>query len=325
MRFSSSVRLILLLIFLTAMPTAAAASVTVSIKDFKNESGEAALEFKTYLENALSQAGLTCSNSTASLSFSRYSLSGIVKKKTKSTSFSALLTDNFHLEPEIFINGKQIGGKSSQPAAGQLAKSVIKLLSNQSINSIDVDGDSRLTPNAIMALAQIRPGEIASPEKVIAARIILENCGLFEQVQLYLTPSPTGRKLKISVKEKEMVIAGNMPGPGKGVLENILGPPEIDLAQFPIIEKTTIKIPIESNCTGYLASRADDILGRILHSSEKYSPEDIEELIVISAAIRNQIYSYGKSCQNMCIILMKLCSVLDSKTVGIITENLQKK
>lgn len=322
MRFSFSVRLILLLTILTAIPTAASASATISIGDFKNKSGETVFDFKGYLSKALSEAGFTCSNSTSPLPFSRYSLSGIVKKVKKGTSFSAMLTDNFHLEPEVFINGKQIGGKTSQPAAGQLAKSVTKLLSNQAITSIEVNGDSRLTPNAIMALAQIRPGEIATPEKVIAARIILENCGLFEQVQLYLTPGSAGRKLKISVKEKEMVIAGSMPGPGKETLDNILGPAEHDLAKFPVSETT--EIAIESNSTGYLAYRADDILGKISHSNENYLPEEIEELVIISAAIRDQIYSYDKSCQNMGIVLMKLCSVLDSRIVKIITEDLQK-
>ena len=81
------------------------------------------------------------------------------------TSYSALLTDNFHLEPEVFIKGKQIGGSSSEPAANKLADSAAQLISNQSVASIDVSGDSRLTPNAVMALAQILPGEEATPQK----------------------------------------------------------------------------------------------------------------------------------------------------------------
>ncbi|CCO22915.1 cyclic nucleotide-binding protein [Maridesulfovibrio hydrothermalis] len=322
MRFSFSVKLLFLLIVLTALPHAAAASLTsISIGDFKDQSGKPAPEFKSFLSAALTEAGFTVSNSTKpSL---RYTLSGLVKKNRKETSFSAMLSDNYNLEPEVFIEGRQTGGKNSQPAARQLAKSVTRLLSNQTITSIEVTGDLRLTPNAIMALAQILPGETASPEKVIAARIILENCGLFSQSQLYLTPGPNGRKLKISVKEKEMIIAGNMPGPGKAVLDNILGPPTNDLPEFPVTPPASGQNHFNANSTGYLAYQAGMVLEKFTRAENRPTPDGIEKLVSIAAAIRNKIYSYDKSCLNMCVILMKMCSVLDSKTVKCITEELQ--
>ncbi|WP_245577022.1 cyclic nucleotide-binding protein [Maridesulfovibrio zosterae] len=254
----------------------------------------------------------------------RYSISGLIEKSKTNTSFSALLTDNFHLEPEVFIKGKQIGGKTFEPAAKQLAKSVINLLSNQVIMAVEVTGDNRLTPNAIMALAQIVPGEIATPEKIIAARVILENCGLFDQAQLYLTPSRAGRKLKISVKEKEMIVAAGMPGPGKKLLDNILGPPTIDLPEFPVRSGNDKKVYLTANSTGYLAFEADKILAEFSYPTEELNPERIENLVTVAGAIRNKIYSYEKANLDLSIILMKMCSFLDSESVRIITEKLQK-
>ncbi|MBI9111976.1 cyclic nucleotide-binding protein [Maridesulfovibrio ferrireducens] len=326
MRFQSILRLFCFITMLLAFNAiAATASPTIAIDDFKDKSGQPASEFKEFLIKALTDAGFSCSNSSDVKNDVRYTLAGIVKKNKKGTSYSALLTDRFSLEPEVFFNGKQIGGTNTAPAASKLSKSVEKLLSNQIITSVEIFGDSRLTPNAIMALAQIRPGETASPEKLIAGRIILENCGLFENAQLYITPGPEGRKLKITVKEGVMVIANSMPGPGKAVLDNILGPPVNDLPKFPELPEALAQKICSTSSIGFIAHEAEKALAKFELSDSKYTPEDLEYLICVASAIRNKIYSYNRSCNNMCIILLKLCSVLDSKTVRNITTQLQRE
>ncbi len=332
MRFPHILRLLyFIIIFITFSSVAATASPTIFIGEFSDNSGQQVSEFKDFLSIALTKAGFTCCNSSEINQDARYSLSGIVEKKKKGTSYSALLSDNYSLEPDVFFNGKQIGGANASPAASKLSGSIEKLLANQVITSIEVIGDSRLTPNAVMALAQIKPGETASPKKIIAGRIILENCGLFEEAQLYLTPGPEGRALKITIKEGVMVIANSIPGPGKAMLENILGPPTHDLPQFPIAPN---RPRISSgNSTGnattvsmdQLAHEAENALAKFEVNESEYEPEDLENLIDVASAIKNKIYSYDDSCRSMCIILLKLCSVLDSKTMRSLTYHLQNE
>ncbi|NDV26102.1 lipopolysaccharide assembly protein LapB [Desulfovibrio sp. JC010] len=325
MHFSFSVRLLFCAIIISLLPVAANASpAMISIGDFLTPSGMPSTEFKSYVEQKIVASGLSYANCTESSLQSRYTLSGLMVKDDKGTSFSALLTDNFHLEPDVFIKGKQVGGSTSEPAASRLADSAIKLISNQSVASIEVNGDSRLTPNAVMALAQILPGEIVTPQKIIAARIILENCGLFEKARIYLTPGPEGRKVKISVTEREAMVPGTMPGPGKEVLDNILGPPEVSLPEFPAISGTEYSALSNSTCAGYLAYRAESILTRLRSSKQDFGIDDVEELVAVAAKIRNSVSSYDTSCRDMCIILLKMCSMLDSKTIRSITEELQQ-
>ena len=325
MRFPISVKLLFLAFFISLLPAAVEASSThISIGDFLTPSGQPSPEFKTYIQQRLTAAGLICDNCTEQPPESRYTLSGLMVRDGKGTSFSALLADNFHLEPDVFIKGKQIGGSSSEPAANRLADSAARLISNQSVASIDVSGDSRLTPNAVMALAQILPGEKASPQKIIAARIILENCGLFEKVSIYLTPGPDGRKVKISVKERDSIIPANMPGPGKAVLDNILGPTSSDLPEFPVISENRFPGLCNATCGGYLAYRAEDILTRLRNNEHRFNMDDVEELVAVAAAIRNNISVYDAPCLDMCIILMKICSMLDLHTIRTISEKLQQ-
>ncbi|WP_031481602.1 BamA/TamA family outer membrane protein [Maridesulfovibrio frigidus] len=336
MRFQYILRLFYFITILIAFnAVAATASPHIFIGDFNDNSGQPASEFKEFLSIALTKAGFLCCNSSAANQDARYSLSGLVEKKKKGTSYSALLTDNYSLEPDVFFNGKQIGGSNASPAASKLSKSIEKLLANQDITSIEVIGDSRLTPNAVMALAQVKPGETASPQKIIAGRIILENCGLFEEVQLYLTPGTEGRALKIIVKERVMVIANSIPGPGKAMLDNILGPPVHYLPQFPI--SPNLSRPFlgnsTSNSTGnattvnmdQLAHEAEKALAKLEINDSQYEPEDLENLIAVASAIKDNLYSYDDSCRSMCIILLKLCSVLDSKTMRNLTYHLQNE
>ncbi|NDV23994.1 cyclic nucleotide-binding protein [Desulfovibrio sp. JC022] len=325
MRFSISIRLLFLAITISLLPATVNASPSlISIGDFLTPSGMPSPEFKNVITQQLTEAGLSCANCTESSPKSRYKLSGLMVKDDKGTSFSALLTDNFHLEPDVFIKGKQIGGTSSKPAARELAESAAELISNQSVASIEVSGDSRMTPNAVMALAQILPGEDASPQKIIAARIILENCGLFEKVRIYLTPGPEGRKVKISVRERDSILPANMPGPGKAVLDNILGPQDTTLPEFPAITEKRFPGLSNATCGGYLAYRAESILARMRNNDHRFNVDDVEELVAVAASIRNNISTYDASCRDMCIILMKLCSMLDSQTIRTISEKLQQ-
>ncbi|WP_419781446.1 cyclic nucleotide-binding protein [Maridesulfovibrio sp.] len=324
MRFSFSIRVLIFAVTIFILPAAANASPTlISIGDFLSPSGMPSVEFKGYVTDKLVDSGLSCANCTAESAQTRYTLSGLMLKDGKGTSFSALLTDNFHLEPDVFLKGKQVGGSTSEPAATELAESTAELISNQSVASIEVTGYSRLTPNAVMALAQILPGEQATPQKIIAGRIILENCGLFEKARIYLTPGPQGRKVKISVTERDSIIPASIPGPGKAMLDNILGPPETTLPEFPV---TTAALPKQNTnaSTGYLAYRAESILTRLRHSDTDFNVEDVEELVMIAGEIRNSIATYDTSCRDMCIILLKMCSMLDSKTTRAITEKLQQ-
>lgn len=325
MRFSFSLRILVFAVTIFILPAAVNASPTlISIGDFLSPSGMPSVEFKNHVTAKLADAGLTCANCTAESPQSRYTLSGLMLKDEKGTSFSALLTDNFHLEPDVFLKGKQVGGSTSEPAAAELAESTAELISNQSVASIEVSGYSRLTPNAIMALAQILPGEQATPQKIIAGRIILDNCGLFEKARIYLTPGPQGRKVKISVTERNSIIPASIPGPGKAVLDNILGPPETTLPEFPVTANTVLSGQSNSTCTGYLAYRAESILTRLRHSDTDFDVEDVEELVMVAGEIRNSIADYDSSCRDMCIILLKMCSMLDSKTTREITDKLQQ-
>ena len=323
MRFSISIKLLFLALTIHLLAAAANASSTlISIGDFQTPSGIPSPGFKHSIEQKLIAAGLSCSNCTDGSTKSRYNLSGLMVKDGQGTSFSALLTDNFHLEPDVFIKGKQIGGTSSEPAAQKLADSAAGLISNQSVASIEVSGDSRLTPNAVMALAQILPGEKATPQKIVAARIILENCGLFEKARIYLTPGPQGRKVKISVRERDSIIPAHMPGPGKAVLDNILGPPELTLPVFPALPDDRFPTLCNATCKGYLAYRAENILTRLRNSENRFNVDDIEELVAVAASIRNNISTYDASCRDMCIVLVKLCSMLDLKTIRTISAKM---
>lgn len=325
MRFPILIRLLFLALTIHLLAAAANASSTlISIGDFQTPSGMPSPEFKYSIEQKLIAAGLSCANCTDGSAESRYKLSGLMVKDEQGTSFSALLTDNFHLEPDVFIKGKQIGGTSSEPAAQKLADSAAGLISNQSVASIEVSGDSRLTPNAVMALAQILPGEKATPQKIVAARIILENCGLFEKARIYLTPGPQGRKVKISVRERDSIIPANMPGPGKAVLDNILGPPESTLPEFPALSDGRFPELGKATCGGYLAYRAENILTRLRNSENRFNVDDVEELVAVATAIRNNISTYDASCRDMCIVLVKLCSMLDLKTIRTISSKLQQ-
>lgn len=311
---------------MSLLPVAANASPTlISIGNFQTPSGLPVPEFKTSIQQKLTEAGLSCTNCTALSENSRYTLSGLMLKDDKGTSFSALLTDNFHIEPDVFIKGKQLGGSSFEPAAQRLAESAAELISNQSVASIEVNGDSRLTPNAVMALAQILPGETTSPQKIIAARIILEDCGLFDKVRIYLTPGPEGRKVKISVRERDSIIPANIPGPGKALLDNILGPPNTVLPEFPKISESRYPSLYNASCGGYLAYRAENILSRLRNNEKEFKVNDVEELVAVATAIRNNIPTYDRSCRDMCIILIKLCSMLDLQTIRTITEKLQQE
>ncbi|WP_432738487.1 cyclic nucleotide-binding protein [Maridesulfovibrio sp. FT414] len=324
MRFPLTANFFLLLVLSVLLPVSVCAAPFLAVGDFQDQDGNSVPEFVSHLETALVESGVVSANSTAEESHARYRLSGLVEKKANGTSFSALLTDNFHLEPEVFLKGRQVGGHTSGPAAGKLAASVAELISNQSVSEVEVSGDSRLTPNAIMALAQIFPGEQATPQKIIAARVILDNCGLFERARIYLTPGTDGRKVRIAVREKRMIVAGEMPGPGMNVLDNILGPPDADLPEFPAPASGGDRKSIQyANCTGCLAYHGGHILEELGQVEEEYSPEMIEELVDIAAAIRDRIASYDNSCRDMCILLMKLCSVLDSRTVRNMIDKLQ--
>ena len=325
MRFSFSIKVLLfaLTIFMLPAPASASSSL-ISIGEFLSPSGIPSVEFKRYVTEKLIDYGINCANCTAVSQQSRYTLSGLMLKNKKGTSFSALLTDNYHLEPDVFLKGKQVGGSTSEPAAIELADSTAKLISNQSVASIEVNGYSRLTPNAVMALAQILPGEQATPQKIIAGRIILENCGLFEKARIYLTPGPQGRKVKISVTERDSIIPASISGPGKATLDNILGPPETTLPEFPVIADKTLQQTGNSTAAGYLAYRAESILNRLKNSETDYNVEDIEELVMVAGAIRNNNATYDISCHDMCIILLKMCSILNSKTIRAITDKLQQ-
>ncbi|WP_320171410.1 cyclic nucleotide-binding protein [Maridesulfovibrio sp.] len=318
--------LIILLLAMGLCPAAVSAAPLLSIGDFQYQNGTAAPEFTEFLHAAVCSEGLNCANSTAVPKNARYTISGILNTGRKGTSYSAMLTDTFHLEPDVFINGKQVGGKTSAPAAKKLAKSIYGLLSVQKVSSVDISGNVMMAPGAIMALSGIFPGEEATPQKVIAARIILEDCGLFEQVRIFLIPGADGRKVKISVKENLMLSASGMPGPGRDVLTNILGAPENELPEFPDSLATELAFPHPEKISGeMLAYRAEKILEQISMQGEKDSPEAMEELIEVAAAIRNRIYVYDSSCRNMCIILLKLCSVLDRRTVQNLTDRLQRE
>ncbi|WP_319763090.1 tetratricopeptide repeat protein [Maridesulfovibrio sp.] len=324
MRFSLLARLLFLAVIFFMQPAAAKASPPLlAIGSFLTPSGIPSTEFRNFVEQKLIESGFSCANCTEDHRKSRYSLSGLMVKNDKGTSFSALLTDNFHLEPDVFIKGKQMGGISSEPAAAKLADSAAKLIANQSVASIEVNGDSRLTPNAVMALAQIVPGEKATPQKIIAGRIILENCGLFEKSRIYLTPDPEGRKVKISVTERESIVPGTMPGPGKVMLDNILGPPNADLPEFPAVPDAKFTELHNGTSAGYLAYRAEDIIARFSHEEQDFGVEDVKELVAVANAIRNKITRNDSPCRDMCIIMLKMCSMLDSKTIHTITEELR--
>ncbi|SMF25947.1 tetratricopeptide repeat protein [Desulfovibrio gilichinskyi] len=325
MRFRSTLNLFCVIsIFITLNAIAAAASPTIAIEDFKDKSGRPATEFKEFLTKSLTKAGFTCCNNSTMRNYVRYTLAGIVEKNKKGTSYSVLLTDTFSLEPSVFFNGKQIGGTNTSPAASKLVKSVAKFLSSQTITSIEIVGDSRLTPNAVMALAQIRPGETASPEKIIAGRIILENCGLFKNAQLYIAPGPEGRQLRITVKEGVMVIANSMDGPGKAVIDNILGPATDDLPEFPAIPEDPEQKDLSTVSAGFLAHEAEKALITFESTDSAYTIENLEYFVSIASAIRNRIYSYNTPCRDLCVILFKMCSVLDSKTARDITAQFQR-
>ena len=325
MRFKSTLNLFCILsIFIALNAIAAVASPTIAIKDFKDKSGHPATEFKEFLTQSLTKAGFTCCNNSTAKNTFRYTLAGIVEKNKKGTSYSALLTDTFSLEPSVFFNGKQIGGTNTSPAASKLVKSVAKLLSSQTITSIEVVGDSRLTPNAVMALAQILPGETASPEKIIAGRIILENCGLFKNAQLYIAPGPEGRQLKITVKEGVMIVENSMAGPGKAVIDNILGPATVDLPKFPAIPEGLEQNDLSTVSAGFLAHEAEKSLIKFESTDSPYTIEDLEHFVCVASAIRNRIFSSDSPCKDLCVILFKLCSVLDSKTARDITAKFQR-
>lgn len=325
MRFHPILKLLCFItIFITLNAVAAIASPAIVINDFKDKSGQPATEFKEFLTKYLTKAGFTCCNNATEINNIRYTLAGNIEKNKKGTSYSALLTDTFSLEPSVFFNGKQIGGTNTSPAASKLVKSIANFLSGQKITSIEVVGDSRLTPNAVMALAQILPGETAAPEKIIAGRIILENCGLFEKTQLYIAPGPEGRKLKIMVKEGVMVIANGIPGPEKAAIENILGPATNDIPAFPALPEALEEKNLNSGSAGFLAHEAEKALIKFESGDSEYTLEDLEHLVCVASAIRNKIYSYQKPCKDLCIILFKLCSVLDSKTARNLTEELQR-
>ncbi|WP_291330108.1 cyclic nucleotide-binding protein [Desulfovibrio sp. UCD-KL4C] len=325
MRFKSTLKLFCVIsIFITLNAITAVASPTIAIEDFKDKSGRPAPEFKEFLTQSLTKAGfICCKNSTARNTF-RYTLAGIVEKNKKGTSYSALLTDTFSLEPNVFFNGQQIGGTNTSPAASKLVKSVAKLLSSQTIASIEVVGDSRLTPNAVMALAQILPGETASPEKVIAGRIILENCGLFKKAQLYIAPGPEGRQLRITVKEGVMIIENSMAGPGKAVIDNILGPATDDLPKFPAIPEGLKQKDLSTVSTGFLAHEAEKSLIKFESTDSPYTIENLEHFVCVASAIRNRIFSSDSPCKDLCVILFKLCSVLDSNTARDVTAQFRR-
>ncbi len=325
MRFISTLNLFCIIsIFITLNAITAVASPTIAIEDFKDKSGRPATEFKEFLTQSLTKAGFTCCNNSTARNTVRYTLAGIVEKNKKGTSYSALLTDTFSLEPSVFFNGKQIGGTNTSPAASKLVNSVAKLLSSQTITSIEIVGDSRLTPNAVMALAQILPGENASPEKIIAGRIILENCGLFKNAQLYIAPGPEGRQLRITVKEGVMIIENSMAGPGKAVIDNILGPATVDLPKFPAIPEGLEQNDLSTVSAGFLAHEAEKSLIKFESTDSPYTIEDLEHFVCVASAIRNRIFSSDSPCKDLCVILFKLCSVLDSKTARDITAQFQR-
>jgi tetratricopeptide (TPR) repeat protein len=325
MRFISTLNLFCIIsIFITLNAITAVASPTIAIEDFKDKSGRPATEFKEFLTQSLTKAGFTCCNNSTAKNTVRYTLAGIVEKNKKGTSYSALLTDTFSLEPNVFFNGKQRGGTDTSPAASKLVNSVAKLLSSQTITSIEIVGDSRLTPNAVMALAQILPGENASPEKIIAGRIILENCGLFKNAQLYIAPGPEGRQLRITVKEGVMIIENSMAGPGKAVIDNILGPATADLPKFPAIPEGLKQNDLSTVSAGFLAHEAEKSLIKFESIDSPYTIEDLEHFVCVASAIRNRIFSSDSPCKDLCVILFKLCSVLDSKTARDITAQFQR-
>lgn len=324
MNFPYSTKSIFLTTVLLLIPVAASASCMLQVEKFNGSPTAAGSDFADFLHERLVESGIVCSNSSEPHSFSRYSISGLVENDAEGTSFSAMLTDKFHLEPEVFINGKQVGGKTSEPAAEKLAGSVAALLSDQKISSIEVSGYSRLTENAVIALSGIFPGETATPEKIIAARIILENCGLFDQVRLYLIPGADGRKVKIYVREGLMVSAGDIPRPGVKALNNILGPADSELPEFPELpESYKNELRATDNSTDSLIYEAGRVLQELSATQSANSPEQAIRLINVAAALRNNIQSQTEPCTDRCIILMKLCSMLDSETIKSMTEELQ--
>lgn len=306
--------LIALGLTLLAVPTTSSASPSISIAPFESSDPSDALTFPRQLRQALTNKGLECVFNSTSNERARYSLNGVVERSGGNVAYSAMFSDTFNIEPDLFFKGKQRGGESLNPAAEKLASSILSMLQNSTISVVDIRGNNHLTAEAISNLAGIQTGDTADVGRIIAARMILKESGLFNSVRLHLEPGEQGKKIYINVDEYPLV-TGNPVKPVKTEkLQRLLGD-----SSKPRLPSFRIAPPsVNATCiSGMHAFNAEKLMTELeLASDEQAKVEILERIITTAEALRYQILSPDQETISEQIVLLGLCSTLTPSVVN---------
>ncbi len=296
---------------LMAVPTTSSASPSISIAPFESPDQGDSLTFPRKLRQSLRNKGLECVFNSTSNERARYSLNGVVERSGGNVSYSAMFSDTFNIEPDLFFKGKQKGGESLSPAAEKLASSILSMLEEPTVGVVDVRGNNHLTAEAIASLAGIKTGEAADVGRIIAARMILKESGLFNSVRLHLEPGEQGKKLCINVDEYPLV-TGNPVKTEK--LQRLLGESsKLRLPSFRIAPPS-----VNATCiSGMHAFNAEKLMTELeLASDDQAKVEILERIITTAEALRYQILSPDQETISEQIVLLGLCSTLTPSVVN---------
>lgn len=305
-------KIVVIMIILTV--TAASASQSVFIGRFETPEKQTEKAFTDVLYTALQNHGFTCvSNSTKDEEFSRYKVDGVLEISGNDTSYSAILSDKFNLEPTVFFKGTQKGGSDLTPAANKLAESIYSRLQSNVISGIEVKGNFRLTPGAIIALAEVHPGDEININSIVAARTILENCGLFNSVRIFFEPTEDGKILHIMIGEGPMLSGRGLDGTGiEQIKTEILKSSRKPLPSFRVFTSSS-----NSTClTGKTMFEAGELVTDFEQSNDEQElVEILTDIINTAEIIRQDVASYSPEERCNSIVLLKLCSILTSDKV----------
>lgn len=294
--------------------SSAAAFPSISIGQFESANNSTEVAFSSLLIKALKGHGFDCVTNSTSEDQGRYTVNGVLEVKGKKTSYSAILSDGFNLAPDLFFKGIQKGGSNLKPAAQKLAESISDRLKFEAISRIEINGNFRLTPGAVLALSEIHPGEKYDVSKIIAARLILENCGLFSSVRLFLKPDNHGNALHINVEESHMLSGKEVDTSGYiSSKETLIKNSQYPLPSFRII-------PASTNSTCYSeknAFEAEELISRLeIATSQEDTVKQLKKMITVAEKLRQAVFYSEKDRRSNSIILMKLCSILNSDKIN---------
>ncbi|WP_027178223.1 tetratricopeptide repeat protein [Maridesulfovibrio bastinii] len=307
-------RIVHFLILLTILTTVnVSASKSVFIGNFESQDNATGYLFSSLLKDSMMKQGLNCVVNGTTPDKARYSVNGIIETGDSNASYSAILSDRFNLEPDLFFKGVQKGGSSLQPAADKLSSSIASKINQNVITAIDVSGELRLTPGAVIAISEILPGEKADVANIIAARIILENCGLFRSARIFLESGNKGKILHFLINEGPMLSARNIEGTGsEKTKESLLKSSRNSLPSFRIFPEN-----VNATClSGLPAFKAGELITDFEQvSDQKELVSILEKIINVSEKIRQDVAEYSNERRSESIILVKLCSLLNSDKV----------